>query len=320
MRAFVFISFVVFGFLASMLFTTTTPTLIDAASPSAEQKPIYDVNADARSVIATAVEQAKKDNKHVLITWGGNWCGWCTRLHNTIEENGEIKAFLQKNFVRITVDSRSNKDLMNEMKVDPPGVPYMTVLNGDGDKVADQRSGTLVVEGKHQPAKIMAFLEKYDQNAEKTSAIRDAESKLESALAKLDRDDKRLFVKFSTETCGWCRRLDSFLDGDGIKPILSKDFSFIEMDQGTLEGAKELRARLSANRPSGGVPWFAVLNKDGEVLATATGPNGNIGYPAEPEGIVHFMSIIGQTGATINANERDIVETKLKELAKSYGY
>ncbi len=38
---------------------------------------IYNPEADARADIASAVKQAKAENKHVLLQIGGNWCPWC---------------------------------------------------------------------------------------------------------------------------------------------------------------------------------------------------------------------------------------------------
>ena len=46
------------------------------------QTQIYNPNADAKSEIENAVKQAKKENKHVLVQVGGNWCPWCVKLHN----------------------------------------------------------------------------------------------------------------------------------------------------------------------------------------------------------------------------------------------
>ncbi|HIC22742.1 MAG TPA: hypothetical protein EYO84_04895, partial [Planctomycetes bacterium] len=38
---------------------------------------VYDVEADASADIAAAVASAHKNNKRVLVVYGGNWCGWC---------------------------------------------------------------------------------------------------------------------------------------------------------------------------------------------------------------------------------------------------
>ena len=53
---------------------------------------------------------------------------------------------------------------------------------------------------------------------------------------------------------------------------------------------------LSDGKPRG-IPWTAVLDADGKVLATSDGPDGNIGFPSSAEEIDHFMAML-RTSAT----------------------
>ena len=50
-------------------------TLRDEPKPA--KKPLYDESADAKQQIAAALAKAKRENRRVLIQWGGNWCSWC---------------------------------------------------------------------------------------------------------------------------------------------------------------------------------------------------------------------------------------------------
>ncbi|HOW19271.1 MAG TPA: DUF255 domain-containing protein, partial [Phycisphaerae bacterium] len=59
------------------------PVVVRAAEPANKKRdPIYNEKADAKAQIAEALARAKRDNKRVLIMWGGNWCKWCYRLHD----------------------------------------------------------------------------------------------------------------------------------------------------------------------------------------------------------------------------------------------
>ena len=293
-----------------------SPHPVEAASA---RKALYDEKADTRADIADAVAQAKKENKRVLITWGGNWCGWCHRLHDTFENNAEINAYLNAHYVRVLSDTAANKALMKEMKVVPEGVPYLTVLDSDGKKITDQDTGSLETGPKHDPAKVMAFLKHHIPDGEATPKSA-AESQFAASLAALPNEQHRLFVKFSTKSCGWCRHLDAFLKDDAIAPLLSKDYRFLEIDQANVDGASALRQRLAGPSPTGGVPWYAIVDKSGKIMTTASGPRGNIGYPAEPEGIAHFMKMIRGSATTITAEEFSTVEDALKARATKLGY
>ena len=72
---------------------------------------LYDPNANAIRQISDAVEKADAENKHVLIQVGGNWCPWCLKLHNFIEENPEIDSIIKADYVLIRVNySKENKN------------------------------------------------------------------------------------------------------------------------------------------------------------------------------------------------------------------
>src|SRR5450759_486325 len=51
-----------------------------------------------------------------------------------------------------------------------------------------------------------------------------AEQVLAPAKAKAAVEHKAIFVHFGASWCGWCRRLDAFLDRPDIKPVFEKYF------------------------------------------------------------------------------------------------
>ena len=291
----------------------------EAVQAASAREALYDEKADTRADIADAVAQAQKENKRVLVIWGGNWCGWCHRLHDTFENNAEISAYLNAHYVRVLSDTANNNALMKEMKVVPKGVPYLTVLDSDGKKIIDQDTDSLERGSKHDPAKVMAFLKRHipDGEALPKSA---AATQFNAALAALPDDQHRLFVKFSTPSCGWCRHLDALLKDEAIAPILAKDYRFLEIDQANLDGGSALRMHLAGPNPVGGVPWYAIVDKSGHVVTTATGPEGNIGYPVGPAGIAHFMTMIRVSSTSLTAEDRQTLKAALESRAQLLGF
>jgi hypothetical protein len=65
---------------------------------------IYDEQADAHQQIATALLHAKKENRRVLIQWGGNWCGWCHLLHELCASDEQLKNKLLYEYDVVLVD------------------------------------------------------------------------------------------------------------------------------------------------------------------------------------------------------------------------
>ena len=144
--------------------------------------PVYDEQANGGEQIAAAVGRAKRENKRVLIQWGGNWCGWCLALHHLYETNAEISKLLSTEYVTVLVDTGTNGKNVELAKsygalVDHAGYPYLTILDGEGKPVANQETDSLEVknaEGNsvgvaagHDPAKVLAFLKGHEVDKKK---------------------------------------------------------------------------------------------------------------------------------------------------------
>ena len=61
-----------------------------AKKPAAAKKPAYDEKADAKADLANALAAAKRENRRVLIQWGGNWCPWCVVLHERFKSEKDV--------------------------------------------------------------------------------------------------------------------------------------------------------------------------------------------------------------------------------------
>jgi thiol:disulfide interchange protein len=73
---------------------TTQPGAKPAAKPAKAEVAIYDESADAQKLIDAALARAKKENRRVLVQWGGNWCGWCKLLHAKFQSDPAIRKEL----------------------------------------------------------------------------------------------------------------------------------------------------------------------------------------------------------------------------------
>ena len=77
------------------------------ATGAAKRASIYDKAADAKVQVARAVERAKKDDKRILLMFGGDWCGWCHKLHGLFQTNREVATILYNEYVLVTIDTES---------------------------------------------------------------------------------------------------------------------------------------------------------------------------------------------------------------------
>jgi len=139
---------------------------------------IYNPKANAKVEIAAAVAKAAKENKHVLVQVGGNWCPWCIAFHNLVDTTATLKQFINKNFETVLVNySKENKNESVLASLGNPqrfGYPVFVILNGNGKVLHIENSAYLETEdidanGKkkvgHDVKKITSFLKGWTKTA-----------------------------------------------------------------------------------------------------------------------------------------------------------
>lgn len=196
-----------------------------AAGNQSDTKPkdakpaVYDEQADPQQQIDTAVRTARHRNQRVLLSLGGNWCGWCIKLHKLFDENQEIAKLLDEEFVVGWIDS-ANLDKVAAFGADARkeigkhGVPFLVVLDADGKVLALQDTGSLEEGPVHDPAKVKAFLKTW------VAPLMDAETLLADAESHKE-TNRRVLVQIGSSGCGWCHRLEDFvLEDAAIRPRL----------------------------------------------------------------------------------------------------
>lgn len=279
------------------------------AKAAASQKAnIYDEKADAKQLIASAVTRANRDSSRVLVMFGGNWCGWCHKLHGTLKSDAKLAKMMLDEYQLVMVDTAAPnaKEVMADYKVDPnAGVPHLVVLDGQGKVICNQETGSLEEGDHHDPAKVLAFLDK-----NKAEPV-DAEKVYKAALAQAGTQDKLVFLHFGAPWCGWCRHLENFLGREDVAAILDRQFVDRKIDVDRMTGGKEMAEKFKADRK--GIPWFAFLDRDGKVLADSDDADGqNIGYPAEPKEIEHFIGMLKKTATKLTPDQIAKIEAELK--------
>jgi thioredoxin-related protein len=273
----------------------------------ATRDPIYDEKADAKAQIAAAVKRAKHDNKRVLVTFGGNWCGWCYKLHDALQKNEELASILRGEYEQVLVDVGTNKELLESYGKDNTkhGVPFLTVLDGDGKVLTNQNTGNLEKGPEHDVEKVKDFLTAW------TPPPKDAEDVYKAGLAQAKSEDKLIFLHLGAPACGWCRVLDRFLaDQDAI---LGREFVDLKIDTARMTNGSAVAARLRKG-DSGGIPWFAILDAQGAEIVNSDGPQGNIGYPAKQHEIDHYISMLQKAARRLTPDDL----AKLKAALETY--
>ena len=297
---------------------------VEDPKPQTEKRdPIYDEKADAKADIAAAVARAKKDNRRVLVQWGANWCGWCHRLHELFHSDKDIAKALLYEYDVVLVDIGrwdKNMDLATSYgaNLKQSGVPFLTLLDGEGKVLVNQDSGAFESKDEkkpgHDPRTVLEFLKGHQAPYAKAQDLYDA------ALARAKAENRSVFLHFGAPWCGWCRRLEAWMASTEVAPILTKGFIDLKIDTERTVGGNEMMTAMIAtaagSRPGaktgGGIPWFVFLDSSGSLLADSDGEEGNIGFPSQPAEIDVFVAMLKKSGAKLSAVEIDQLRRTLE--------
>lgn len=288
----------------------------ETAEKKPARPPIYDESAVAADQVAAALARAKKENRRVLIQWGANWCGWCHLLHDCFRTSPEVRQKLLYEYDLVLVDvghGDKNLELAEKYGADfaKQGLPFLTVLDGDGNVVANQETECLESKDEgvkgHNPDAVLEFLTKHQGHAPA------AETVLAAGIDRARQDGKLVFLHFGAPWCGWCHRLEDWMALSENAEVLDRYFVDIKIDTDRMEGGAELLEKYRKGG-AGGIPWFLFLDpQSGETVAVSEDAKGNnLGFPWTDEEIAGFGAMLEKAGGRIASGDREHLLQSLK--------
>ncbi len=124
-----------------------TLMMTTAFSAKAQESKLYNENADAAKDIAAAVSLAHKNNQHVLIQGGGNWCSWCIKFNKFTKDDAQIDSLIHADYQVVHLNySKENKNEAIFAQYGFPqrfGFPVFIILDGSGNRIHTQNSAYL---------------------------------------------------------------------------------------------------------------------------------------------------------------------------------
>jgi len=127
--------------------------------------------------------------------------------------------------------------------------------------------------------------------------VTSADEVLTQAKAKALAEDKAIFLHFGASWCGWCRKLDAFLEQPDIKPVFERYFvpvKLVVQENEKNKGLENPGADSVLKKLGGpaGLPYSAFLDAHGGLIVNSKRDGQNIGYPGEPVEIDWFLQMI----------------------------
>lgn len=142
-----------------------------------ELKRVYNEDINPMEQIDQALAEAKEEGKFVICQVGGNWCPWCLRFADFIENDTTIGKVIEENFKYIHVNYNPRKSESEEKQAQAAtlmkrlnncgrfGFPVFVVLDEDGRVIHIQDSSFLEEGQSYNREKVLRFFKNWSPKA-----------------------------------------------------------------------------------------------------------------------------------------------------------
>ena len=127
------------------------------------------------------------------------------------------------------------------------------------------------------------------------------ENILSTAYKQSSKENKNVFVIFHASWCGWCKKMDASMNDVTTKKYFDDNFVTVHLtvleskENKKLENPGAIEFMKALNAETAGLPFFAILDKNGNVLADSFVNTANIGCPASESEVENFIILLKKT-------------------------
>lgn len=132
-------------------------------APAFKEASGYDESRDPAKDLQSAIAQAKKSDKRILLEVGGDWCMYCNIMDETFAGHPNLRKARDTHYVALRVNySEGNRNaafLSQYPKI--ADYPHFFVLDSDGTLLHSQPTHPFEHGNKYNAGKIEDFLNKW---------------------------------------------------------------------------------------------------------------------------------------------------------------
>jgi thioredoxin-related protein len=154
----------------------------------------------------------------------------------------------------------------------------------------------------------------FGQKEQQVSLINASEI-LKNACSEAKIENKNIFLKYSASWCGWCKKMDEQIKSETCNSLFESNYIFVTLVVNESKSNKHLetpggQAILEQyNGERSGLPFFVILNEDGNLLEDSFDSNGqNLGCPVSGDEVTYFVEILKNT-SSLNTNDLNKIST-----------
>lgn len=124
---------------------------------------IFDSTINFEVTLNKALEDASKQNKKVIIEYGGDWCIWSERMYSVLEKK-KFKRFLNENFifVRCFIGREWENSFPTYLDIpDFDSVPFFSLLSPEGEFISHQNTEPFEILWFYNKRKLFEFFKEW---------------------------------------------------------------------------------------------------------------------------------------------------------------
>jgi hypothetical protein len=214
-------------------------------------------------------------------------------FHNDDERGRDILPYLTLRVDRAQLEREAAVVSGYGWPKPDPGEIVLVALDGER-KVSTRRIATKSINDAVGAGR--GFLKQH------APPSRNAQTLLTDARDEARRSGRRVRIIRGGPRCAPCFRLARWIEDHHA--ALDRDYVIVEV----MDGIDAHVTEALAGHPiqdGDGLPWFAITEPDGAILAISRGPLGNTGFPSSVEDIRHFHQMLDRTARKLTLGEVD---------------
>ena len=158
---------------------------------------------------------------------------------------------------------------------------------------------------------VLAFCSSAETNTNYSATA--ANDALEGACKQAAKESKAVFVKSGFPECVWCRVFDHYHSIPEVQKIIEKYYVVVVIDTKNMPDGVAVFSKLAM--PA--APSWVIITPQKKIIINSYSPlpEGNVGYPLEPNETAYYIAALKKATPAITDAELQILSQQIKKAA-----
>jgi hypothetical protein len=138
-----------------------------------------------------------------------------------------------------------------------------------------------------------------------------ANDAVEAACQQAAKESKVVFIKSGIPECDWCRFFDCYHRLPEVQKIVGKYCVVVAIDAENMPDGNKVFSRYAV--PA--TPAWVIITPQKKVIIDSYAPEGNVGYPLEPNETTYYLAALKKATPAITDDELKTLSVQIQKAA-----